>query len=475
MSHRTLIPELEPRCRLSGGPGPQHHPVIAGIPSHGASAPGPGHRHDRRARHRPGDAGLLPAARLLRRARPAAGRGAGVRVRARDQGGHPLPRHPRDQPRPRDVLLRPRRAGERSAPRGRQRRRLDPAHGPARARRVAPHPQPRVHRPGGRARWRTRSARSPSACSTRCPRGEVVDLVDVLSAPLPVLVICELLGVPDADRDDFRRWSDATIVASDGAAALPPEDARDVMELVAFLEQLAADKAGAPRRRHRVAARRRRGRRPPAHGRRAGHVQHVAARRRQRDDPPPHLRRADGARRAPATSAPRSAADADGDPGRGRGVPPLGHADPAVRPHRHRATPSVGGVPVVRGRLPRDALRVGQPRRGRVRPDRRPVRPCRAARRRRTSRSASAQHLCLGAALARLEARVVFEELLARGPDYEIAGEAEWLPSSLVRGPALASRSSSTDRLLTTFALHTGRLHLGVWLYAYAWICRVAA
>jgi cytochrome P450 len=29
----------------------------------------------------------------------------------------------------------------------------------------------------------------------------------------------------------------------------------------------------------------------------------------------------------------------------------------------------------------------------------------------------------------------VFEELLARFPDYEIAGEAEWLPSSLVRGP----------------------------------------
>jgi cytochrome P450 len=32
-------------------------------------------------------------------------------------------------------------------------------------------------------------------------------------------------------------------------------------------------------------------------------------------------------------------------------------------------------------------------------------------------------HFCLGAALARLEARVVFEELLARAPDYEIDGE----------------------------------------------------
>ncbi len=99
------------------------------------------------------------------------------------------------------------------------------------------------------------------------PAGEVVDLVDVLAAPLPVLVICDLLGVPDANRDDFRRWSDATILASDGRAALPPDALRDVMELVAFLEQHAAGEGRAPRRRHRLAARRGRGRGSPAdHG-----------------------------------------------------------------------------------------------------------------------------------------------------------------------------------------------------------------
>jgi cytochrome P450 len=45
-----------------------------------------------------------------------------------------------------------------------------------------------------------------------------------------------------------------------------------------------------------------------------------------------------------------------------------------------------------------------------------------------------AEHYCLGAGLARLEARVLFEELLARWPDFELAGPIERLPSRLARG-----------------------------------------
>ncbi len=44
------------------------------------------------------------------------------------------------------------------------------------------------------------------------------------------------------------------------------------------------------------------------------------------------------------------------------------------------------------------------------------------------------EHLCLGAPLARLEARVLFEELLARHPDFELAGEPELLHSRLMHG-----------------------------------------
>jgi cytochrome P450 len=45
------------------------------------------------------------------------------------------------------------------------------------------------------------------------------------------------------------------------------------------------------------------------------------------------------------------------------------------------------------------------------------------------------EHLCLGAALARLEARVVLEELLARRPAWELVEEPVIAPSSLVHGP----------------------------------------
>ncbi|WP_069812967.1 cytochrome P450 family protein [Streptomyces sp. TP-A0874] len=41
------------------------------------------------------------------------------------------------------------------------------------------------------------------------------DLVDSLAFPLPMAVICELLGVPFLDRDSFRRWSNEAVACND--------------------------------------------------------------------------------------------------------------------------------------------------------------------------------------------------------------------------------------------------------------------
>ncbi|MCU1645743.1 MAG: Biotin biosynthesis cytochrome [Nocardia sp.] len=70
----------------------------------------------------------------------------------------------------------------------------------------------------------------------------VVDLLESYATPLPMTVICELLGVPAEDRDNFRAWS-AIVVASEY-----PNDARmaAVQEFVAYIDQLIRVKTNSP-------------------------------------------------------------------------------------------------------------------------------------------------------------------------------------------------------------------------------------
>jgi cytochrome P450 len=59
-----------------------------------------------------------------------------------------------------------------------------------------------------------------------------IDFVSELAAPFPLAVIAELLGIDEADREDFRRWSDAAIESPD----LPPDETMAALgELSGFI------------------------------------------------------------------------------------------------------------------------------------------------------------------------------------------------------------------------------------------------
>ncbi len=264
------------------------------------------------------------------------------------------------------------------------------------------------------------------------PRGEEFDLVERLTAPLPLLVICELLGVPESTRADFRRWSDATILASDGRSSLEPDAAASVMEMVGFLDQLAREKtahptedivsllvqaevegrsltpgelvtfmmslvvAGNETTRHLM----------------SGALMELAAR--------PDVR---GAIYEEADLVATLVEESL------RWITPIQQFARTVT-----ADTELSGIAVAEGDYlvmlyasgNRDEEAFG-PTAAEFDPTRVPGSP--------NLGFGFGEHLCLGAALARMETRVLFEELGARRSEYEQAGEAVYLPSSLVRGP----------------------------------------
>jgi len=256
---------------------------------------------------------------------------------------------------------------------------------------------------------------------------DVVDAVEAVSIPLPLLVIAELLGVPRADRDDFQRWSDAMI---DAASEPTPETVTLAGELFGYVDAIVQERTADPRD-DLVSV--------LAHGRVDGEALSaedidmfvltllVAGNETTRtlisnglavlaDHPD---------QRAALVADPALIPDAVEELLRWE-APIMSFCRTATR-----AT-TVGDTKIAEGDhvllLYQSANR-----------DEEVFGP--TADRLDLARSPNphvsfgyAEHYCMGAGLARLEARVLLEELLARWPRYEQAGPMERMPNRLVRG-----------------------------------------
>ncbi|WP_051855509.1 cytochrome P450 [Streptomyces sp. NRRL S-1868] len=109
----------------------------------------------------------------------------------------------------------------------------------------------RLRRPAARAFTARRAERlrprvreiAEAAAHRLAAQGPPADLVEGFALPVPIAVICELLGVPAADRDRFRGWSD-TVLSTSGATR---EDfGAATGELKAFMAALLAQRRTEP-------------------------------------------------------------------------------------------------------------------------------------------------------------------------------------------------------------------------------------
>jgi cytochrome P450 len=79
----------------------------------------------------------------------------------------------------------------------------------------------------------------------RVPAGASVDFVDTVAVPLPMLVIAELLGIPPEDHARFRVWSDAMIEA--GGGGFSEKTGAALVEMFAYLGDTMKRRRGEPR------------------------------------------------------------------------------------------------------------------------------------------------------------------------------------------------------------------------------------
>jgi cytochrome P450 len=99
------------------------------------------------------------------------------------------------------------------------------------------------------ASWEPRAREIVAGCIAKLDRGEPFDLVEDLAIPLPVTMISELLGIEPERRRDFKRWSDTLISATTGAGRADPFAAANLAEfydLITYLARIARERRRAP-------------------------------------------------------------------------------------------------------------------------------------------------------------------------------------------------------------------------------------
>ncbi len=99
------------------------------------------------------------------------------------------------------------------------------------------------------ASWEKRAQEVVDTCLEKLRRGQGLELVGELAIPLPVTIIAEMLGVEPERQRDFKRWSDAIIHNATGAGRATPyslEFSRALTQMISYMKRIAHQRRRAP-------------------------------------------------------------------------------------------------------------------------------------------------------------------------------------------------------------------------------------
>jgi len=93
------------------------------------------------------------------------------------------------------------------------------------------------------ASWEPRMRAIVAGCMERLRAGEGFDVIEHLAIPLPVHIIAEMLGVEPERADDFKRWSDLLVATSTGSQRgedpIASGAAEVIREIATYLSEVA--------------------------------------------------------------------------------------------------------------------------------------------------------------------------------------------------------------------------------------------